>query len=77
MSLLYIVIIIFLCPCVYGHTCFRLMYFFLQVGRDGFAQRVPTKLFALDMEAIMTEMPVAAPYLLVKLMKQCLEKEVQ
>ncbi len=50
--------------------------FLLQVGRDGFAKRMPTKLFALDMEAIMTEMPVAAPYLLVKLMKHCLVQEV-
>ncbi len=48
----------------------------LQVGTDGFAKRTPIALFVLDMETIMTEIPVAAPYILVKLMKLCLAQEV-
>ncbi len=47
------------------------------MGRDGFATRTPVALFILDMETIMTEMPVAAPYSLVHLMKLCLAREVR
>ncbi len=70
--------------CFFIYICLHMWIYVLsanvllppQVGKDGFAKRVPTSLFVLDMETIMAEVSVAAPYLLVNLMKQCLAQEV-